>query len=199
MKLLLTSFTFVLFIDTWSISPAQTQSGQQKVEVQGSLKLGKSQKRTLTPETIHVWSLNLKTNQCAVLEIEQRGIDVMVRLVDPKGVHKREFDSPIGKVDTEHASWITNSEGIWKIEIVPLNANQPGEYVVKWLIQRDADEKDQQLVEADSLSNVAQSYFAQRKYTEAESLFKRALEIREKALGLEHPDIAKDLNNLATL
>ena len=37
------------------------------------------------------------------------------------------------------------------------------------------------------------------KYKEAEPLCKRALEIREKVLGPEHPDVAKQLNNLALL
>ena len=36
-------------------------------------------------------------------------------------------------------------------------------------------------------------------YAKAEPLFQRALKIREKALGPEHPDTAKSLNNLAVL
>ena len=39
----------------------------------------------------------------------------------------------------------------------------------------------------------------QRKYAEAEPLYKRSLAIREKALGPEHPDVAKSLDNLAQL
>ena len=34
---------------------------------------------------------------------------------------------------------------------------------------------------------------------DAEPLCKRALEIREKVLGSDHPDVAKQLNNLALL
>ena len=37
------------------------------------------------------------------------------------------------------------------------------------------------------------------KFKEAEPLCKRALEIREKCLGPSHPDVAKQLNNLALL
>ena len=36
-------------------------------------------------------------------------------------------------------------------------------------------------------------------YSEARPLFERALAIREKALGAEHPDTATSLNNLAGL
>ena len=39
--------------------------------------------------------------------------------------------------------------------------------------------------------------WAQGKYTEAEGLFKRALAIREKALGVNHADVGQILNNLA--
>ena len=39
-------------------------------------------------------------------------------------------------------------------------------------------------------------YRSQGKGEEAESLFKRALVIREQALGTEHPDVAWSLNNL---
>jgi tetratricopeptide (TPR) repeat protein len=37
------------------------------------------------------------------------------------------------------------------------------------------------------------------KYDEAELLYRRALAIREKVLGPDHPDVAASLNNLATL
>ena len=43
------------------------------------------------------------------------------------------------------------------------------------------------------------SCFKQGKYTEAEGLFKRALAIREKALGANHPDVGQSLNNLANV
>jgi hypothetical protein len=41
--------------------------------------------------------------------------------------------------------------------------------------------------------------FSLHPYAEAESLFKRALDIREKAFGPEHPDIAWSLNSLGAL
>jgi tetratricopeptide (TPR) repeat protein len=40
-------------------------------------------------------------------------------------------------------------------------------------------------------------YQDQGKYTEAAGLFERALAIREKALGANHPDVGQTLNNLA--
>ena len=51
-----------------------------------------------------------------------------------------------------------------------------------------------QVVEArTSLNNLAALYRAQGRYAEAEPLHQRALAIREKALGPEHPDVARSL------
>ena len=49
------------------------------------------------------------------------------------------------------------------------------------------------------MNNLAVLYGKRGKYKEAEPLCKRALEIREKVLGKDHPDVAKQLNNLALL
>src|SRR5262245_112712 len=42
-------------------------------------------------------------------------------------------------------------------------------------------------------------YYAQGRYAEAEPRFQRALALREKALGPEHPLVATSLHNLAGL
>ena len=52
---------------------------------------------------------------------------------------------------------------------------------------------------AATLNNLAVLYGKRGKYKDAEPLCKRALEIREKVLGSDHPDVAKQLNNLALL
>jgi tetratricopeptide (TPR) repeat protein len=51
----------------------------------------------------------------------------------------------------------------------------------------------------ESFNNLALVYRAQGKYEEAEGLLKRALAIREKALGSSHPDVGQSLTNLANL
>jgi tetratricopeptide (TPR) repeat protein len=42
-------------------------------------------------------------------------------------------------------------------------------------------------------------YQNQRRYADAEPLYKRSLAILERALGPDHPDIATSLNNLAAM
>ncbi len=52
---------------------------------------------------------------------------------------------------------------------------------------------------ANSLNNLAELYRAQGRYAKAEPLHKRALAIREKALGPEHPNVAQSLENYAAV
>lgn len=52
---------------------------------------------------------------------------------------------------------------------------------------------------AQSLNNLGSLYIAQDNYAAAEPLYQRALKIRERALGPDHPDTATSLNNLAEL
>ena len=48
-----------------------------------------------------------------------------------------------------------------------------------------------------ALNKLGIVYWKQGKYSEAEGLHKRALAIRETALGANHPDVGQTLNNLA--
>ena len=52
---------------------------------------------------------------------------------------------------------------------------------------------------AQSLEKLAVLYYLQVRYADAESLHRRSLAIRERALGPDHPDVGTTLNNLAVL
>ena len=56
-----------------------------------------------------------------------------------------------------------------------------------------------ELAEAERLNQQVIELYNQGKYAEAIPLAERALAIREKILGAEHPDVATSLNNLAAL
>jgi hypothetical protein len=57
----------------------------------------------------------------------------------------------------------------------------------------------QDLDEATRLNEQAKELYQQGHYAEAEPLLKRSLEIREKSLGPDDPNVAKALNSLASL
>ncbi|MGI2905139.1 tetratricopeptide repeat protein [Tolypothrix sp. VBCCA 56010] len=56
-----------------------------------------------------------------------------------------------------------------------------------------------ELEEAKRLNQQVEQLYKEGKYTQAIPLAERALEITEKVLGKEHPDVAESLNNLAVL
>lgn len=45
----------------------------------------------------------------------------------------------------------------------------------------------------------AAPFHPQEDFAAAKSLFERSLDIREKALGREHPDVARSLDNVAAM
>ncbi len=187
-----------LFIHPLCANALQMQPSQQKLEIQTALKLGETQTRTLAPDAIHVWRLALEAGQYAVIRVAQKVIDVVVGVVDSQGVQRFEVDGPTGKAGVEKANWLAQSAGVWKIEIVPVDAIKPGDYEIKLDILRRATAQDQQIVEADSLTNVAYfDYFSKAKYLEAEPLYRHAVDILEKVLGPDHADVAASLNGLA--
>jgi tetratricopeptide (TPR) repeat protein len=69
-----------------------------------------------------------------------------------------------------------------------------------WQKAIDLQEKFDLFLEfATSLNSLGLLYRYQGKYSKAEPLYLRSLEIREHQLGAEHPDVATSLNNLAEL
>ena len=79
-------------------------------------------------------------------------------------------------------------------ERLPLPSEDEGD-----LIDEPATGESDDPMVANALNEVALLYKAQGQYAQAEPLYKRALAIREKALGPDHPDVAQSLNNLADL
>ncbi len=79
-------------------------------------------------------------------------------------------------------------------------ADGPYDRAQEWLerllkIREGKNDVDLALV----LNEVAGLYESQGRYSEAEPLYKRDLEISEKSLGKNHPSVAITLNNLAML
>ena len=65
--------------------------------------------------------------------------------------------------------------------------------------QLQAGDKDAEYEIAVNLNNLAALYNRTGRAAEAEPLYARALALKEKLLGPEHPDVAVTLNNLAVL
>jgi len=98
-------------------------------------------------------------------------------------------------------AWLNNGFGGGAADVRNWSRLDPLANHVRWTIELDGGCATREAPEAATklLNNLAGLFLEQARYTEAEPLFMRALEIVEKRLGANHPIIATRLNNLALL
>jgi hypothetical protein len=89
-----------------------------------SLQLGVPIERTLTRGQTQSFSISLEQDQFMQLVVEQRGIDVVVRVMAPSGKRLGEFDSPNGTDGPENVSLISATTGTYRIEVFPLGEGE---------------------------------------------------------------------------
>jgi CHAT domain-containing protein/tetratricopeptide (TPR) repeat protein len=164
------------------------------------LELGKPIERELAGGQSHSYQITLSEGQLVSMVVEQRGIDVMVKLFGPDGKQITEFDSEIRKQGQEPVSLAAEASGNYQIDVHAGQLNTPaGRYEIRVIGLRAATEKDYALQEARSLNTRSRQLYLTGNYDAVLPLAERVLEIRERALGPSHPEVAASLNNLALL
>jgi len=183
---------------------AQAQAGvggsvQADQEVR-QIEPGKAIERELAGGQSHSYQITLAAGQYLNLLIEQRGIDVVVKVFGLDGKQITEFDSEIRAQGQEIVSLVAEEAGSYRLNVVATQKDVPaGRYVIREIVLRDATEKDRALEKARRLDTEFLRLHSLGKYDEAHTPALRALEIREKAREPYHPDIAESLNNLALI
>jgi len=108
------------------------------------LQLGTPIERQMRGAEVHIFSLTLEENQFVQLVVEQRGIDVVVRINSPAGKTLGEFDTPNGDNGPEDVSFVAITPGIYHITVTPLNREAPdaGKYEIKLIEVRQATDQE---------------------------------------------------------
>src|SRR5262249_51122343 len=144
--------------------------------------------------------INLRAGQYLKIIVDQRGIDVVVALINPLGVKALEVDSPNGANGEEPLAFIATSAGKYHVEVRSLDKSAPaGRYAIRLVEMRAATAADRALMEADKLTQKAVALRDQGAYNDAVPLAQQALALREQALGKEHIVVADALNDLTIL
>src|SRR5688572_21412770 len=81
-----------------------------------TLQLGTPIERTIATGQSHTYQIVAEENSLVQITIEQRGIDVVVRVLHPLGKKPSEYDSPTGADGTEDVSFVTASKTPYLIE-----------------------------------------------------------------------------------
>jgi CHAT domain-containing protein/Tfp pilus assembly protein PilF len=180
--------------DAGIVSPVQENRETQQLE------LSKPIERELTGRQSHSYQMTLVANQYVKSVIVQRGIDVVVRLFGPDGRQIAEFDSEVRTQGEETVSWVAVEAGSYRLDVQAEQKDAAaGRYEIKVVELRLATENDRSL---DEVRELNREYFRLNragKFDEAIAIVERGLEIRERVLGPEHPDVAKSLTYLANL
>ena len=109
-----------------------------------TLQLGVPVERPLGPNQVQEFTVNLEENTLIQFVVQQRGIDVLVKVGSPAGKGVGEFDSPNGNDGPEHVSFVAVSTGAYHITVTPLDPNDPstGRFEIKILELREATEQE---------------------------------------------------------
>jgi CHAT domain-containing protein/Tfp pilus assembly protein PilF len=156
--------------------------------------------RELAGGQSHTYQITLTADQYVKLVVDQRGIDVVVRLFGPDGKQIAEFDSETRTEGPEAVSWVAEEAGIYRVDVLAKYKNAvAGRYQIQVVELGVATESDRALSEAIKLNTEFRRLLRAGKYDEARPLGERELQIREKTLGADHPDVAQSANNLGHL
>jgi hypothetical protein len=115
----------------------QTVSSQPGLSVERTLARGQSQS----------FNVSLEQDQYLQLVVDQRGIDVVVRVVSPAGKMLGQFDSPNGTEGPENVSLVSAIAGVYRIEVAPLGEGEevvPGRFEIRILELRAATSQELQ-------------------------------------------------------
>jgi CHAT domain-containing protein/Tfp pilus assembly protein PilF len=176
-------------------------SGVQ-VEPIAVLEFGKPVERDIAGGSKHLYNVGINSNEFIYLVVDQRGVDVVVRLYTPEGALIREVDSPNGTQGPEPLSYVSSSGGMFRLEVAPVDPQAPaGRYEVKIAERRPATSTDRTLlVEAETAYEDAAKLLTEKTKESREKAivrFTQALSLW-RAAG-EHWREADTLNNLGLL
>lgn len=145
---------------------------------------GKAIARVLAGGQSHIYRIALSTGQYAGLTVEQKGLDVVVQILDPASIPLAEFDSESRPVGEERVAFVAESTGSYQVVVKARYTKDPAAgYAINLLGIRPATSRDQLLAQARQLSMQSQAASNAGSYVKALALAQQSLVLGEQALG----------------
>ncbi len=180
----------ILVLLTFQISYGQTAPAQNPAETT-TLELNKPLERDIQGGQKQSFQINFAADQFEKLIVEQRGIDVIAKLLDADGKPLAEYDAEWRASGAETIEFTTETAGTYRLEISAKYKMLPaGKYRINFAEARPATEKDKSLQEARSFYNQALAARRAGKSPEAIPFAAQSLEIFEKNSAAETADAA---------
>lgn len=138
------------------------------------LEQGKPVERELAGGNAHSYRIKIETGQFLRAVVEQRGIDVVVKLFAPDGKQLLEVDSPNGTDGPEPVSLIAEVSGDYRLEVRSLDATvAAGRYVASITGLRTATGTDRKLAAAEKAASDGEELRAQGTLESLKSAIKK--------------------------
>lgn len=134
--------TVILSLFIFGTCSAQSGQAQRAVT---SLQAGTPVEREIGRGEAHRFTITLEPEQFVQLVVDQRGIDVIVRVFSPEGRRLGEFDSPNGNSGPESLSITATIAGAYFVEVTPLGQVEdvaPGRYEIRIVELRHATDDE---------------------------------------------------------
>lgn len=137
--------------------------------------------RQMNGSEVHSYRITLAPGQFARVMVEQRGIDVVVRVVSSDGRQVAEVDTPNGEQGPELIPIVSEGDGTYRVEVRPLKKEGRGNYEIRIDNVRIATAQDRNLVAANAASAEADRLRAQKRRPEAIRKYEEALQLYRAA------------------
>jgi CHAT domain-containing protein/Tfp pilus assembly protein PilF len=163
------------------------------------LELGTAVERALSGGESHPYSIALRAGECAVLTLDQRGVDVVIRVVDATGTAVAEFNSESRRDGQEHAEFVAEEAASYQVAVSARYPRDPaGSYAIHLDAIRRATDRDRALAQAYRLETTIEPLRSAGKYGDAAVTLTEAVQLAERALGADDPYVAALLAKLGT-
>lgn len=137
--------------------------------------------RQMNGAEVHSYRMTLATGQYARVIVEQRGIDVVVKVLSSDGRQVAEVDTPNGAQGPEVVPLVSEGDGTYRVEVRPLKKDGRGNYEIKVDEVRIATAQDRSLVAANAAYAEADRARAQKRRQEAIKKYEEALQLYRAA------------------
>lgn len=163
------------------------------------LDLGARREGFLDPSTSRSYSIDLARDEYVYLEVEQRGVDVVVTLFDPAGQRLIVADYLQGSGGAEWLAAVTRNSGRHRLEIRPYRG-QGGAYAVSLVERCPATQEHRAQARAEKAQAVAMVDYRDDEEEARRRVAQQLIESSQLWLLAEKPSRAADaLNTAATI
>ena len=127
---------------------AQTVSSTTQTNEARELLPAQTIEREITGAQTHRYKFDLQSGEFFQVRVEQKGVDVALKLTDDKGNILATMDSPNGKAGFETLTWVAVNSGNFVLEVTNSDTKiEKGIYIIKREYARTATGEDKQQVE----------------------------------------------------